>query len=186
MENRWTDIMVDLETTGTAVESASIIQLSAVMFNLSTGEVGPSFDACLKPITSWDKNTLRWWLSTPEKQQILASITERAEEPHKVINDFYRWNRTIGPATHFWSKPSHFDYSLLAKYFTLFGYKNPFAYWKARDMRSYILGLVFPEELPDLIYNSSNAHNALADVTFQVRELIRITKERKDEIIEHI
>ena len=56
--------------------------------------------------------------------------------------------------------------------------ENPFTYWKARDMRSYLLGLVFPEELPDLKLNSADAHNALADVNFQVNELIRLTKEK--------
>ena len=47
-------------------------------------------------------------------------------------------------------------------------------------MRSYILGLVFPDDLPALKLESTDAHNALADVTFQVNELIRITKEKKN------
>lgn len=177
----WTDIMVDVETTGTDITKAGIIQLSAVMFNLETGEIGPEFDRCLKlsPETIWDSKTLTWWTSTPEKKTILKEIAERMEDPREVINDFIRWNRVEGAPKHFWSKPSHFDYTLLDKYFRMYGYSNPYIYWKARDMRSYILGLVFPEELPDLKLKADNAHNALADVRFQVEELIRITKERK-------
>lgn len=178
----WTDIMVDLETTGTDIKSAGIIQLSAVMFNLSTGEIGPEFDRCLmlNDQVCWETSTWEWWNSNKNKRLILQEITDRQENPATVINDFVRWNRVNGPCKHFWSKPSHFDYSLLDKYFRMYGYKNPFVYWKARDMRSYILGLVFPEELPDLKLKADNAHNALADVKFQVNELIRVTKEKRN------
>lgn len=183
MENIWTDIMVDVETTGTDIRSTAILQLSAVMFNLGTGEVGPEFDMCLKVPTEgnylWDPDTARWWTSNPDRKAVLNSILDRAEDPDKVIYAFIRWNRVNGSPTHFWSKPSHFDYNLLAKYLKDYGFENPFKYWKARDMRSYLLGLVFPESLPELKLMSSDAHNALADVKFQVNELIRITKERK-------
>ena len=177
----WTDIMVDVETTGTDLRTTGIIQLSAVMFNLATGEIGPEFDRCLflNDQVVWERQTYEWWINKPEKIAILNEIERRAEDPKQVINDFVRWNRVYGPCKHFWSKPSHFDYTLLDKYFRMYGYKNPFSYWKARDMRSYILGLVFPKELPDLKLESAEAHNALADVKFQISELIRVTKERK-------
>lgn len=177
----WTDIMVDLETTGTDIRSAGIIQLSAIMFNLEKGEVGPEFDRCLylNDQVCWERQTYEWWHNKPDKVRIFDDISERMEDPYTVINDFVRWNRVNGPCKHFWSKPSHFDYTLLDKYFRMYGYKNPFIYWKARDMRSYILGLVFPEELPELKLHSTDAHNALADVKFQVNELIRITREKK-------
>ena len=177
----WTDIMVDLETTGTDIRSAGIIQLSAVMFNLEKCEIGPEFDRCcfLNNQVCWETGTYEWWNRDPKRATILKEIESRAEEPYQIINDFVRWNRVNGPCKHFWSKPSHFDYTLLDKYFRIYNYKNPFSYWKARDMRSYILGLVFPEELPNLKLESDNAHNALADVKFQVNELIRITRKRK-------
>ena len=187
--NQWTDIMVDLETTGTDQVTAGIIQIAAVFFNLKTGEVGPSFNRCLMlPAESptwkfrWDDSTLRWWKSNPDRNNILGDIVRTAEEPKRVMNDFVRWIRVngTGKSLHFWSKPSHFDFSLLDKYFRYYRYENPFVYWKARDMRSYILGLVFPDDLPALKLESADAHNALADVTFQVNELIRITKEKKN------
>lgn len=177
----WTDIMVDVETTGTDIRFAGIIQLSAVMFNLATGEIGPEFDRCLllNDQVVWERQTYEWWQNSKSKSKIFKDIMDRVEDPATVINDFVRWNRVNGPVRHFWSKPSHFDYTLLDKYFRMYGFKNPFSYWKARDMRSYILGLVFPEALPDLKLESSNAHNALADVKFQVEELIKITREKR-------
>lgn len=177
----WTDIMVDVETTGTDIRSAGIIQLSAVMFNLSTGEIGPEFDRCLMLNNQvvWESQTYEWWQINKDRSKVFDEIVAREEDPAIVINDFIRWNRVNGPVKHFWSKPSHFDYTLLDKYFRMYGYKNPFVYWKARDMRSYILGLVFPEELPDLKLKSEDAHNALADVKFQINELIKITREKK-------
>ena len=183
MNNQWTDIMVDVETTGTDLRTAAIIQLSAIMFNLSTGEIGPEFDACLRvPLSDnyiWDTQTLTWWLRDTNRKSVFEGITARMEDPRDVIYSFIRWNRVNGSPTHFWSKPSHFDYNLLSKYFKDYGFENPFKYWKARDMRSYMLGLVFPDPLPDLRLNSSDAHNALADVRFQINELIKLTKETR-------
>ena len=179
----YTDIMVDVETTGTNISTASIIQLSAVMFNLKEGVIGSSFNNCLKmPEGSfWEPSTLNWWIRDPKRRVILDEICKNAEDPKEVINNFIRWNRVEGNVIHFWSKPSHFDYTLLDKYFRMYGYTNPFKYWKARDMRSYLLGLVFPEPLPELKLESDNAHNALADVKFQVEELIKYTKIYKGE-----
>ena len=176
----WTDIMVDVETTGTDTSKAAIIQLSAVMFNLKTGEIGPEFDQCLKIPSDyrWEQKTLNWWLSDSKKKKILTNIMNNMKEPHEVINAFFRWVRVEGQPKHFWSKPSHFDFNILDKYFRKYGFKNPFVYWKARDMRSYLLGLVFPEDLPELKLQSDDAHNALSDVKFQIKELIRITKEK--------
>lgn len=186
---QWSDIMVDLETTGTNQVKAGIIQIAAVFFDLKTGEVGPSFNRCLiLPASSdtwkfeWEDSTLGWWTRDTDRKAILTEISKKGESPREVISDFVRWIRVngAGRSLHFWSKPSHFDYTLLDKYFRYYGYENPCIYWKARDMRSYLLGLVFPEELPALKLESSDAHNALADVNFQVSELIRITKEKRN------
>lgn len=188
MNNQWTDIMVDLETTDTDQQKAGIIQIAAVFFDLRTGETGPTFNRCLVLPTEntdykfrWNINTLRWWTSDDNKRKILADIMTESEDPKVVINDFVRWIRLYGrgKSLHFWSKPSHFDFTLLDKYFRFYGFENPFVYWKARDMRSYLLGLMYPEELPDLKLESADAHNALADVKFQIKELVRITKEKR-------
>lgn len=182
MNNQWTDIMVDVETTGTDLRTAAIIQLSAVIFNLSTGEVGSEFDACLKipegDSYAWDPQTLNWWVRDTNRKAVLESISTRMVDAKDAIYAFIRWNRVNGSPTHFWSKPSHFDYTLLSKYFKDYGFENPFKYWKARDMRSYMLGLVFPDPLPDLRLTSNDAHNALADVKFQISELIKLTREK--------
>ena len=182
--SNWTDIMVDLETTGTDSRYAAIIQLSAVMFNLKTGEIGPQFDECLAlpqilPRV-WDHKTKQWWLANSERKNILNGILARMRDPYDVIVDFIKWNGDNGAPKHFWSKPSHFDYNLLDSYFRDYHFNNPFIYWKARDMRSYLLGLYFPEPLPDLRLKSDDAHNALADTMFQVSELIRLTREKKN------
>ena len=184
INNRWTDIMVDLETTGTDSRTAAIIQLSAVMFNLETGEIGPQFDECLTVSPEsrryWDQKTYMWWTSNVNRKAILEEISSRGRDPYDVIVDFLKWNGDNGAPKHFWSKPSHFDYNLLDSYFRDYHFNNPFIYWKARDMRSYLLGLYFPDPLPDLRLQSDDAHNALADTLFQVKELIRLTQEKKN------
>ena len=175
IQNRgeWTDIMVDVETNSNDICNASIIQLSAVMFNLEKGTVGPKFNRCLKPITTGEPETLNWWVKDENRKKIFTEILNKGEDPLTVINDFIRWNRTYGAVKHFWSKPSHFDYTLLAKYFKIYRYKNPYPYWKARDMRSYLLALFFPEPLPDLkVEDKTEAHDALVDTISQVTQLL--------------
>ena len=180
----WTDIMVDLETTGTDTSQASIIQIGAVFFNLKEGVIGPKFSKNLSVSdreVTWEPGCLQWWTRDKDRKKILTDLLQNSFPPDMVIYEFVRWIRVngVGRSLHFWSKPSHFDYNLLDRYFRKYGFENPFVYWKARDMRSYLLGLVFPEDLPELKLHSTDAHNALADVEFQVNELIRLTKERK-------
>lgn len=181
MIKTWSDIMVDVETTGTDVSTAGIIQISAIFFDLKTKEIGPAFDKCLAlPQTTgvnfhWDLKTYNWWHRDEDRRAVLESIKARQEYPRDVIDYFIRWVRVNGngKSLHFWSKPSHFDYPLLDKYFRFYQYENPFIYWKARDMRSFILAKTYPNPLPDLKFNSSEAHNALKDVEFQIKELFK-------------
>lgn len=184
-----TDIMVDLETTSTNIPEAAILQISAIMFNLGEGLVGPSFNRWLYicPDKRWSPSTYSFWMNNPDHKKILLEGLDQMEEPKLVIDDFVSWVRKSG-VKHFWSKPLSFDYPLLDVYFTKFGYKNPFSYWKARDMRSYLLGLMFPEPLPDLkVTDKTKAHNALEDVKSQINYLLKYhrqyhtAKEKSDE-----
>src|SRR5690348_14707385 len=57
-----TDMMVDLETTGTSARSG-IIQIGAIKFNPYSREIGGVFDRCptLLPFRLWDDDTREFW-----------------------------------------------------------------------------------------------------------------------------
>ena len=174
----YTDVMFDIETTGTGPELNAIIQISAVQFNLKTREVSPDFfDRCLFiPVRRhWDESTRSWWL---EKREVLQGIYQRMEEPTVVIKAFYDW--LDGPLCDLagWNKPLSFDTPFISSYFKEFGYQNPLKYWKARDLRSFIDGINHGSDMPfdeKSVPFEGTVHNALHDTLHQLRILFAAT-----------
>ena len=77
----FTDVMVDLETTGSNFDRNAIIQIAAVKFNYETEEVSTDFfDRCLHvhPGREWDPETRAWWQGNGN---VLQQIQGRAEDP---------------------------------------------------------------------------------------------------------
>ena len=112
----YTDVMVDIETTGTMPDRGAILQLSAVKFNLQTREVDPNFfDRCLTipPHRGWDEGTRTWW--NQQKPSVLKGILQRAEPYRDVVQDFAKWAYQK-PGLRFWAKPTTFDFMFTAAY----------------------------------------------------------------------
>lgn len=179
--------MIDTETTGKKPGRNAIIQISAVKFNYETGEVSPDFfDRCLHvhPGREWDPDTRAWWT---KQGQVLHTIQQRMEDPYTVVKAFYDWLLDGWPpkdvraeGVQFWSKPTHFDFPLIADYFEMFGLDMPTHYRYARDMNSFLAGLAgHPRHVPieDELPNEGPSHNALYDVIHQVKTLL-VAKDR--------
>lgn len=170
--------MVDIETTGTLPDRHAILQISAVKFNLKTGAVSPDFfDRCLimPKHRSWDEGTRNWWID--KKSSIINDIFDRAEDHRVVIDEFAKW---AYPQNHlqFWSKPTHFDFMFLSSYFHDENIQNPFHYRFANDLNSYLRGLYYPKDVPNLnLEFKGDAHNALADTLHQLRLLFAHMKD---------
>ena len=61
----YSDVMLDIETTGTQPDRAAIIQIGAVKFNLETGAVSNHFfnrSMELPPWRAWSEDTRSWWM----------------------------------------------------------------------------------------------------------------------------
>lgn len=169
---RWTDIMVDLETTGTLPDRNCIIQIAAVKFNLKTKEVCPVFfDQCLDlpKHRSWDMSTLEWW--GKQKKGVLQGILARAKPYRKVINDFADFSYQKD-SLRLWAKPTHFDFNFLASYFNDEDLPNPFHYRIAKDLNSFLAGLYYPNPVPEINVDfTGDVHNALNDTLWQLKFL---------------
>lgn len=177
-ELEYTDVMIDLETTGTCPDRTAILQLSAVRFNLEKRTVDPDFfDRCLTMPAHrhWQVDTLEWW--GKQKKSTLEEIYQRQENHQIVIQDFVAWATQAEKSLRFWSKPSHFDYMFVQSYIRDAELFMPFHYRETTDMRSYIRGLFpdreYPQEIEDSVPFSGDAHNALMDTLHQIKVLFK-------------
>jgi len=172
--------MVDLETTGTCSDRHGILQISAVRFNLQTGEVDTNFfDQCLTlpPWRSWDEGTRRWW--SQQKRSTLMDILARARDPREVINEFCTWAYPAG-SMRMWAKPVHFDFTFVKSYCHDFDLIVPFHYRHVRDVNTFVEGLYYPYEPLDIaeIEFEGPHHNALFDTLHQIKFLLEAIKRR--------
>jgi DNA polymerase III alpha subunit (gram-positive type) len=164
----FTDVMVDIETTSLSPDFGAIIQIGAVKFDPATHEVSHEFfDKALEipPNRYWSESTREWWLT--QKREVLMDILNRGRPPRDVMSEFVAW--VGGPCT-FWSKPLSFDSPFIASYLREFGIMNPFPYWQAMDLRSFIRGMGTDFNEKSVPFEG-DAHNALADALHQLRIL---------------
>lgn len=156
------DICVDLETTNTDPHHGAILQIGAVKFDLFTGEMGETFMVSLKIPRNryWSEGTRSFW---GERLPLFNSIIENAKEPKEGFTEFLDWINTT-PDPHFWAKPITFDFNWVQSYCDQYDLKNPFAFWKARDLRSFMLGVYAPDPLPKVTMKAGLIeHDALSD-----------------------
>ena len=180
----FTDVMVDLETTGTRPDRNAILQIAAVKFNLETGDVDATdmFDRCLTVpgFRSWDLDTLQWWMK--DKRDILERLQARAEDPFTVIQAFSSWVG-IGrdKPMKLWAKPTHFEYPFIESYCKDFGVHNPLHYRFAEDCNSWVRGSGVEIKDADIEFTGV-AHDAIFDVLHQIKWILEVQKVRKGKI----
>lgn len=179
------DIMTDIETLGTNSDS-TIIQLSAIAFDIKTGTHIAKFDR----IADLDKNreeikvtsgTLKWWMNTNKDlfQYLLLNGTISSEQ---IIREFHTWLRDLkalsngkpSNSIHLWGNGILFDNKMIKHQMEALKLHYPIPYPNDRDLRTLVdlaamkLG-VSVQELKET-FNSSDlvAHNAFDDVQYQI------------------
>lgn len=168
----FTDIMLDLETTGTSPDRAAIIQIAGVKFNLETREVDDTvFNRCLIPLPArrWEEGTRAFWHRDNTMRETLARITALAEDAALVMSDFVDWARG---GHRLWGKPSHFEYPLIESYCRDLNLPNPFHYRSTNDLNTWLRARYWPQEPAKIdVPFDGTAHDALFDVFNQLQVL---------------
>lgn len=190
MENAviWTDVMVDVETTGTDPARTNMMQLAALKFNYDTGDIGPVFNRCLAPapFRGWDEGARDFW-NKPDLRPIYHSIIGRMEDPRQVMEDFHYWaQENSSRDIRFWAKPITFDWNFVADYCRQFDLPMPFQYRMARDLNTYIsarAGGVEPTAMLDWITAPGNEHDALHDCVVQTKRLFAAKNNEWGEVL---
>ena len=175
-------IMFDCETTGLSYDHNAMIQISAVRFDLETGEIDTNFfDECLMipPGRYWDEGTRTWWSQMPE---VFENIWKRMRNPEDVMREFVQWVRLGDDDPIFWSKPLSFDFPFLESYCRQYGVSNPFFFRRAENMNTWIRSRYFPEPAPEwdkILPFEGDEHYALRDVLHQVKALLKAYEDTK-------
>lgn len=174
----YTDVMIDLESSGCDPNTGAIIEIGAVKFNLFECKIGESFKISLKMPGNryWDEDTRKFWSA---RLPLFNEIVKDEVDTYEGFKQFIDWvnKDTISPRG--WSKPLSFDLPFIASYCRQYEIINPFKHWEQRDVRSFMTG-IYGEKLPKLeMRDGLVEHDALADALNQTLWVVDTWKNRE-------
>lgn len=181
------DIMVDIETLGKG-ENATVFQISAVSFNLKTGERYSVIDL-IGDIEKYsglnvDGDTLKWWLNT-DKELLTELLNKGKYDEYGLFEEFYKWllkQSETGDMkdVYLWGNGILFDNAKLQTNLNNCGsLEYPIFYKNDRDVRTILelaslkSGLSEQEIKDSVADNNEREHDAMDDTNFQIRLVVK-------------
>lgn len=160
------DVMLDLETLGTA-HDALIIQIGAVYFDRTTGELGRNFKATIDAddvagLFSMEYGTVMWWLE--QSQRARDSVLGRSITKVSMSQALSDLAYFLGSDVTLWSHAT-FDMPILSNAFAKMGIKNPVPFRNMRDLRT--LMDLYGEKVE--LEREGTHHDAHEDARYQAR-----------------
>lgn len=157
------DVMIDIETLGTAPGSA-ILSIGAVVFGPEG--LGDTFYApillqsCVAVGLTIDPNTIAWWMQQSDEARA-AAFKSDADALSDVLEQFTCWFGLVG-AERPWCHGATFDVPLLEVAYKACGLQAPWRFYNVRDTRTlYDLSGVKVDRA------QGTQHNALDDAIAQ-------------------
>lgn len=138
-------VMLDLETFGTDSNSV-ILSISAVQFDLVTGQIGKEFEVALnvseqlKVDRVIDPATVAWWMGQSQ-EAINATFRMDRVIVAKALNDFNQWIRSLGyppKDIKLWGNGSGFDNVITRNLYKAMGIEFVLPYWCDNDVRTLV------------------------------------------------
>lgn len=186
------DLMIDIETLGTTPGSI-VLSLGATAFDISTGEIGPSFYQVLNKHeqvgygATTDPDTLKWWDAQPaEARKVLMQAETEGVDIKPHVHDFSDWllehcygdlaaAKRYGRLERVWAQGQDFDFPLY-KHAIYSGYpRDMWAFHMQRDTRTaYDMAdlLNGPVTVRDMVSREGTHHNAMDDTIHQAKCVI--------------
>lgn len=178
------DIMIDLETLGTAVD-APVISIGAQEFDTSTGKLGSSFyvacdvkDQIDSKLRFCDTSTLKWWMGQSEGAKKV--FKEGALPTKQCLEELSKWVLKLAGSkakstrkAYVWGNGSSFDITLLETLYKDFGVECPWMFYKVMDLRTFKRFCAAGRKVEVL---EGDAHNALDDAKAQAQYVLDVIK----------
>ena len=167
-------VMLDLETMGTASDSA-IIAIGAVKFTdtavLEKFYVNVSLQSCIDVGLKIDGDTVMWWMQQSEEAR--ASFTDNAVHINLALQMFSKW---INGDKQVWGNGASFDNAILSSAYSKCQLSQPWKFWNDRCYRT--IKSLYPEIK---LQRVGTYHKALDDAESQALHLIEIMKEETND-----
>lgn len=176
------DIMVDLETLGTG-ENATVFQIAAMSFDITTGEVSDSINL-IGDISKFnldvDGSTLKWWLNT-DKELLTELLNKGTYDEYEMFDEFHTWLLSQSESddmkdVYMWGNGILFDNAKLQTNLNgCSGLNYPIFFRNDRDVRTIVelatmkSGLTEKELKDSVTDENERKHDAFDDINFQIR-----------------
>lgn len=174
--SKYTDMMLDLETLGTAPGSA-IIQIGAVLFSAqlpvedwAVDDSGPiTFASCQAVGLTTDADTLQWWSEQEPEAKVTYDRALRGDGCH-IVNALQVLARLYPEGARVWSNGANFDGVLLREAYRRAGVVCPWKYWDEQCYRT--MKREWARVKPPVFMGVK--HSAADDAHYQARHLVAI------------
>tara|TARA_Y100000034_G_scaffold136636_1_gene214281 strand:- start:4846 stop:5436 length:591 start_codon:yes stop_codon:yes gene_type:complete len=183
------DIMLDLETLSLE-DNPVIIQLSAIQFDLKTGQTYSEFSetinpkSCIESGLALDSSTISWWLTqemTAINDVFINSITS-GKELSSVLDDFSNFVKNVREGNErisVWGNGILADNLWLKSAYSNSKKKIPWKYFENKDVRTLAdLGSrILNKDIKNETKFEGVQHNAIDDCKHQIKYCHEIYKQ---------
>lgn len=172
-ERDYSDIMLDLETTGTR-PGCCILSIGACTFDeKATFYETISHSSCISLSLKDSPDTMAWW----SRQAPIARMEafSGTNDLIAVLGKFSDWYKQRLGTKFIWGNGADFDLPILVACYDAIGMKQPWAPYNGRCYRT--LKNLF-KDIPIAKFEGIR-HNALDDARMQSRHALAILRERK-------
>lgn len=165
-------VMVDLETMGTA-SNAAIIAIGAVRFDPEEQKITDSFyevidlQSCIDMGLEIEASTVMWWM-----QQSKDARKEFNCQGRPISVALFNFRNWLGEDAVVWGNGAAFDNVILANAYKKYGAEQPWKFWNDRCYRT--VKNLYPN-VP--FYRNGTYHRAVDDAESQALHLMKILKE---------
>lgn len=174
--------MIDLETMG-GVPRGALVGLGAVLFDLPTCTLGPTFYRPVHLATSvdigmeMDASTVLFWLK--QSQEAREAIMFSLVDIRVALMNFTTWieEHSDIETVKVYGNGATFDLTILGEAYKLAGIHRPWRWGNERCFRT--IRNQYPQVVYDVNDKKGTAHNAVDDAIFQAEHLFKIKNRNK-------